>query len=104
MNPLSAELRQNSSQYGNGSVVVGIVLDGVDGVVVDVVVVVVDVDGPVDVVEVIDVDGAVAVVVVVDVDVVDVVEDVDVELSGIPCLQQLSVVLQMSSAMQPPIE
>ena len=95
MNPLSAELRQNSSQYGNGSVVDGIVLDGVDGVVVDVVVVVVDVD------------GAVAVVVVVDVDVVgvvDVVEDVDVELSGIPCLQQLSVVLQMSSAMQPPIE
>ena len=81
MNPLSAELRQNSSQYGNGSVVDGIVLDGVDGVVVDVVVVVVDVD------------GAVAVVVVV-----------DVELSGIPCLQQLSVVLQMSSAMQPPIE
>ena len=81
MYPLSAELRQNSSQYGNGSVVDGIVLDGVDGVVVDVVVVVVDVD------------GAVAVVVVV-----------DVELSGIPCLQQLSVVLQMSSAMQPPIE
>lgn len=75
MNPLSVELRQNSSQYGNGSVVDGIVLDGVDGVVVDVVVVVVDVDGVVDVV---------------------VVEDVDVELSGIPCLQQLSVVLQMS--------
>lgn len=49
----------------------------------------------------VDVDG-----VVVDGVVVDVVEviDVDVEPSGIPCLQQVSVVLQMSSGMQPPRE
>ena len=33
-----------------------------------------------------------------------VVGDVDVEASGIPSLQQVSVVVQMSSAMQPPIE
>ena len=81
MKPLSAAFRQNSSQYDNDSVVV--VVDG-SAVVVDAFVVVdVDVDGVVDVV---------------------VVVDVDVELSGIPCLQQLSVVLQMSSAMHPPIE
>ena len=45
-------------------------------------------------------------VVVVTVDIDGVVVDllVDVEASGIACLQQVSVVLQMSSAMQPPSE